>query len=66
MTIEYSSGAPWTLTEEEKLRKQYRELVEQMAGRSEAAVFARLDRLRRFQCHFGWPNRSLFPVEGVD
>ena len=66
MTIERSSGENWSLTEDEKLRKLFSALIEQMPGRSEAAVFARLERLRRFYYHFGWPSRSLFPQEGVD
>lgn len=47
MTIpEISNGRLWIEEEEEQLRVAYVALLEAMPGRSEAAVFARLERMR--------------------
>lgn len=46
MIPERSSGRLWTEEEEEQLRVAYITMVEAMPGRSEAAVFTRLERIR--------------------
>lgn len=46
MIPERSNGQLWTVEEEEQLRVAYITMVEALPGRSEAAVFARLERIR--------------------
>lgn len=54
---ERSSGELWTEDEEELLRHKYLDLVSEMSGRSEAAVFARIERIRTH--NRDWPEKPL-------
>jgi hypothetical protein len=54
---ERSSGQLWTEEEEEQLRIAYVQMVEAMPGRSEAAVFTRLERIRLNDR--SWPVKPL-------
>lgn len=53
----WSSGELWTMEEEEQLRLAYLDFVARMPRRSEAAVFARVERIRIGNRN--WPEQPL-------
>jgi len=58
----------WTKEEEETLRLLWIALVEQMNGRTSAAVQTRLERLQRLGYRDGWPfihgkDQPLYPPD---
>lgn len=57
-----SSGSPWMVEEDERLRVLWLSLVGKFPGRSEAAARARLNLLAERNYHNDWPNKPPAPT----